>query len=188
MPSESKVNILNSPIFDALLDRPALKEEYKFKFAIGGLNHPNAVTVDARGNLYVTESFKNQVQVLQSDGKFIYSFPSAGEIFGLLDNPSGLAFDMYGNVVVVDRKNHRVQLYDPSGRFLRSFGAEGDQPGEFKTPCDAALDIDGNIIISDWGNRRVQVFSPSGEWIRTIGEVGYTSIGITTCINMCKPN
>jgi DNA-binding beta-propeller fold protein YncE len=131
---------------------------------------PTSIDRDSKGNLYVTDEHRHDVQVFDKDGNFIRKFGSFGSGPGQLNRPSGIAVDLDDNLIVVDHMNNRIQKFSPEGEPLAAWGTAGNGPGEFNLPWGVGVDGQGNVYVADWRNDRVQKFSPSGDYIATIGE------------------
>lgn len=138
----------------------------------GELTWPTAIARDSRGDLYVADEHRHDVQVFDKDGKFLRKWGSLGSGPGQLDRPSGLAVDPDNNVIVVDHMNNRIQRFSPDGKPLASWGSAGSGPGQFNLPWGVGVDGGGNVYVADWRNDRVQKFSPGGDYITTIGSPG----------------
>ena len=74
----------------------------------------NDVAVDLAGNVYVTESSKNQIQKFSSTGIFLTKWGYGGSGEGQFWNPSGVTVDLSGNVYVADGNNNRIQKFATS--------------------------------------------------------------------------
>ncbi|HEY1916306.1 MAG TPA: hypothetical protein VGH27_12100 [Streptosporangiaceae bacterium] len=94
------------------------------------LHHPAAVVMDAAGNLMITDSLNNRVQVIaETTGTFYGQAMTAGDIYTIagdgtagysgdggpatsaqLNTPYGVAIDATGNVVIADTFNNRVRV------------------------------------------------------------------------------
>ncbi|MDO6391769.1 putative Ig domain-containing protein, partial [Pontibacter sp. BT731] len=77
----------------------------------GQLSHPNGLTVDGQGNVYVADRFNHRVQKFDGQGAFLFQFGSEGSGEGQLSHPYGIAVDGQGNVYVADQFNHRVVVF-----------------------------------------------------------------------------
>src|SRR5206468_1707187 len=82
--------------------------------APGELFFPTGIDVDKAGNLYVTDSGNQRVQLFKPDGAFVEAFGGAGAGDGQLNNPADVALDPSGRVFVMDKDNSRVQRFSPS--------------------------------------------------------------------------
>ena len=129
-----------------------------------GLNHPNGLALDSKGNLYVSNTGGGTVLVFDPAGTrraAIARGPGVGDV-GL---PRGLAIDDRDRVYVVDSTSQRVQVYRAlkagatSLEYVDTFGTEGTIDGAFAFPNGIASDARGRIYAADWGNDRIQVWS-----------------------------
>jgi len=85
---------------------------------------PTAITVDAVGNIYVTDPVYHRVNVFDSTYNFTRTIgkPGAGE--GTLRSPTDTEI-MVGSggqteIFIADQGNYRVQVFDVNGNWLRS--------------------------------------------------------------------
>jgi len=132
------------------------------------LRFPNSgIAVDARGNVYVTQSEGRTVQKFDSSGKFLNMWGSSGSgdgQFGAssvwVESPLGVALDAEGNVFVADPCNKRIQEFDSSGHFITKWEFREFRDG----PRRIALDSSGNLYICLLGSEgyRVHKFDPAG--------------------------
>ena len=146
-------------------------DTYKFLRRIGtpGKKHlltdpgnfalPTNVAVDKEGDVYVTDTLNNRVEIFDADGKFIRAFGKPGDGPGHFARPKGIAIDSDGHIWVVDAVQQRVQVFDSEGRLLIYFGQPGNWPGQFSAPYDIAIDTKNNrVITSEQFPGRVQMF------------------------------
>src|SRR6266540_1521740 len=59
----------------------------------GQLTWPTSIARDSKGNLYVSDEHRHDVQVFDKDGTFLRKWGSLGSGPGELNRPSGLAVD-----------------------------------------------------------------------------------------------
>jgi DNA-binding beta-propeller fold protein YncE len=125
----------------------------------GDFSLPTHVAVDKEGNVYVTDTLNNRVEIFDADGKFISEFGKAGDGPGYFARPKGIAIDRDGHIWVTDEVQSRVQVFDRQGRLLIYFGQPGGFPGQFGALYGIAADNRNNrIITSEQYPGRVQVF------------------------------
>ena len=134
-------------------------------------DHPtNIVFNTANKKVYVTDSWNDRVQVLNSDLTFSSSFgKQRGSGKGQFDLPYGITCDSTGNVYVADCDNHRVQVFTAEGKFLKMFGRCGAGRGELSVPIGIAIDSNDMVYVSEWGNHRVSVFTSEGVSVTSFG-------------------
>ncbi len=100
----------------------------------GTFSLPTNVAVDKDGNVYVTDTLNNRVQIFDADGKFISMFGKNGDGPGYLARPKGIAVDGDGHIWVMDAVQQRVQVFNREGQLLIYFGEPGQWPGQFSAP------------------------------------------------------
>ena len=120
---------------------------------------PTNVAVDKEGNVYVTDTLNNRVEIFDADGSFISTFGKNGDGPGYFERPKGIAVDVDGHIWVVDSMESRVQVFNNEGRLLIYFGELGGYPGQFQEPYGIAIDNKTNrVITSEQYQGRVQMF------------------------------
>ena len=125
----------------------------------GNFALPDGVAVDKDGNVYVTDTLNDRVEIFDADGKFISEFGKSGDGPGTFARPKGIAIDRDGHIWVTDEVQSRVQVFDQRGRLLLYFGEPGWYPGQFQALYGIAFDSHHNrIITSEQFPGRVQVF------------------------------
>jgi DNA-binding beta-propeller fold protein YncE len=67
------------------------------------------IAADARGNLYVSDEYRDRVQELSAGGKLVATWGERGSLPGQFHEPAGVAVDARGNVYVADSGNSRIQ-------------------------------------------------------------------------------
>jgi DNA-binding beta-propeller fold protein YncE len=123
----------------------------------GTLSTPLDAAVDLDGNLYVTDTLNDRVQIFDADGEFINVFGKQGDAPGSFMRAKGIAVDPDGHVYVTDAEFNNVQVFDKEGHFLAAFGEKGDDPGQFTLITGIYVDKKNRILIADQWHGRVQV-------------------------------
>ncbi|HEX6829165.1 MAG TPA: 6-bladed beta-propeller, partial [Burkholderiales bacterium] len=91
----------------------------------GELNFPTHLCF-AQGELYVTDTMNNRVQVFSAEGEVISrKFGERGLYVGQMVRPKGVAVDEEGNVYVVESYYDHLLVFDRSGQFLLGIGGTG---------------------------------------------------------------
>jgi len=119
---------------------------------------PSNVAVDADGNVYVTDTMNNRVQIFDADGKFISMFGKAGDGPGDFARPKGIAIDSDSHIWVADAFTNRIQIFDRDGHLLAFFGTGGDLPGQFGVPCGVYVDKQNRAFVTEQLQGRLQMF------------------------------
>jgi tripartite motif-containing protein 71 len=127
----------------------------------GSFEHPQAIAVDAVGNVYVADTGNDRVVKLNPGGTVIAEWGARGGTDGRFRSPAGIGLDAAGNVYVLDRENNRVEVFTESGRFLARWGERGAGPGQLSQPSALAVGCDGDVYVADTNNNRVERFEPA---------------------------
>jgi DNA-binding beta-propeller fold protein YncE len=119
---------------------------------------PEGVAVDSEGNVYVTDTFNDRIEIFDADGQFISTFGKNGDGPANFERPKGIAIDCDGHIWVVDAAQNRVKVFDNQGRLLIYFGGAGYYPGQFMGPWGIAVGPSNQVVVSETYPGRVQVF------------------------------
>ena len=119
---------------------------------------PTYVTLDARGNIYVTDTLNGRVQQFDPEGTYLQSFGQRGNAWGMFDKPKGVAVDSFGNLYVTDSGWSNVQIFNQKGEVLLFFGGRGPIPGMLKNPTDISIDAMNRIYVADFIHHRINVY------------------------------
>jgi DNA-binding beta-propeller fold protein YncE len=151
------VDVFDADSFKLLrqIGKPSTRHE---QTDLGTFSLPEAVAVDKDGNVYVTDTFNDRVEIFDADGEFISTFGRNGDGPADLERPKGIAVDGDGHIWVVDAAQERVKVFNQQGRLLIYFGGQGYYPGQFMGPWGIAIDQSNRVIVSETFPGRVQVF------------------------------
>lgn len=137
----------------------------------GGFATQNPVGVAADSKfVYVTDSKKNTVAVLDFDGRILRQITDPK----VVDWPVGVAVDEKADLLfVVNGHGHNLLVFHrQAGKLLRTIGKRGSEPGQFNFPTYLALLPNERIAVMDSGNFRCQILSYQGKVLRTFGQLG----------------
>lgn len=161
---------------------PILKYDYEGNllatFGSGLFVFPHGATVDAAGNLWVTDARGNE-----TIGHQVFKFSAEGEILMILgekgvsgsgpnhfNQPNDVVVDpVDGDIFVAESHrsglNNRIVHFSADGTFIKAWGSKGAGPGQLSEPHTIALDSRGRLFVGDRENNRIQIFSQNGEFI-----------------------
>jgi uncharacterized protein (TIGR03437 family) len=143
------------------------------------LNGPQAVAVDAAGNLYIADTGNYRIRKVTAGGTIstlagngIPGFTGDGgaAVLAQIGAPAGVAVDALGNVFFSDG-SVRVRKVNPVGFIFTeagngTLGYSGDggsaAVAQFNGPTALAVDAAGNVYVADTNNNAVRVLQPSG--------------------------
>jgi DNA-binding beta-propeller fold protein YncE len=104
---------------------------------------PANITVDEKGNIYVSENGGYRVQKLTADGTPLQTYGQGlGDRPGEFGRPRGVAVDREERVYIVDAMNNVVQIFNKENRLLLFFGTAGTSPGDTLIPAQVIIDYD----------------------------------------------
>jgi len=141
----------------------------------GQFSHPEGISVDSSGNIYVADPGNNRIQKFDSNGVYISQFGSYGSGDGQLNNPKDIAIDSSGNIYVADNNNHRIQKFDSNGKYITQWGSWVIGDGKDFKPDGIAVDSSNNVYVSDNGyqvNFRIVKFNSNGYCLAQWGSWG----------------
>jgi sugar lactone lactonase YvrE len=160
------------------------------------LSQPYGVTVDAAGNIYISDQNNQRVRkvsggvitTVAGTGAQGYSGDGGAGTSASLNNPDGLAVDASGNLYIADASNNRVRKVNTSGIISTVAGSGGccysgdggaATSANLDGPNGVAVDAAGDLFIADTSNSRIREVSASGI-ISTIagdGAYGFSGYG-----------
>jgi len=165
---------------DGRHEAPILKYDYDgnllTSFGADLFVFPHGATVDAQGNLWVTDARGNgqighQVFKFSPDGEILLTLGERG-IGGsgpaLLHQPNDVVIDpVDGDIFVADSHrgglNNRIVHFSATGEFIAEWGSEGSDAGQLSEPHSIAMDSRGRLFVGDRENNRIQIFTQDGE-------------------------
>jgi len=143
----------------------SIKGEGYFKRATG-------IAVDSPAQrIYVTDTLRNQVWVLDMQGTVLQKIGAPGSSEGQFNFPTELRLDG-PDLIVVDAMNFRVQVLDHSGKFEYAVGQVGDSSGNMFRPKGIGRDSEGHLYVVEGLSGLVQVFDRQGRLLYYFGQKG----------------
>jgi subtilase family serine protease len=163
------------------------------------LNDPQAVAVDASGNLFIADTYNLRIRrvgtngiitTVAGDGGNGYSGDGGAATNTSLSYPEGVAVDGSGNIFIADTDNLRIRKVGANGIITTvagdgGYGYFGDGGAATNAglgyPEAVAVDTSGNIFIADTDDLRIRKVGTNGI-ITTVagdGSSGYSGDGGT---------
>jgi sugar lactone lactonase YvrE len=169
------------------------------KATFSQLDHPDAVAVNAKGDVYIADTYNNRVlevtpsgliTVVAGTGRPGYSGDGHPGIFASLDQPTGVAVDARGNLYIADAANNVIRRVDAKTGIITTVAGDyaADQPNDglggfsgdggpatsaqLNDPQGVAVDGAGDLFIADTFNSAIREVTPAGVISTVVGVVG----------------
>jgi len=135
------------------------------------LSHPQGISVDSRGDVFVADTGNNRLLKFDARGKFINAIGGFGWNREEFDQPLALSVKSLLDVFVADYNNERIERYDKDLNFISSFQSSEDlEPTlQFAFPVGVDISKHGELFICDSENDRVLKLNSFGEPILSFG-------------------
>jgi len=124
----------------------------------GNFAGPTGVALDKDGNLYVTDTMNNRVEIFDGEGKFVSQFGEHCDSYGCFAHPKGIALDSDGHIWVADPMLDLLQIFNKQGKLLAFVGGHGRLPGQFSSLVDVYIDKQNRVFTAEQYPGRVQMF------------------------------
>jgi DNA-binding beta-propeller fold protein YncE len=132
-----------------------------------GLGKPYGVLFDGKDRLYIADTTKKGIMILDFGSGKAEFIESLGA-YGRLGEPVNMVLDDLGNLYVSDTHLSRVVVFDAAGKFTHFIGQN-----QLTSPVGLALSPDGStIFVADAARHEVKVFTTAGDSLRSFGRRG----------------
>lgn len=151
-----------------IIDLENRKFEYFRPKEEAQLLDPINLCFDTNGNMYVADSRRGQVVIIDKNGASAGAIGKKSE----LKPTSVLVKDE--RVFVCDLKSQTIKIFGLKDRgFISSIPKEGSkEEAKLYSPTNTAMDEEGNLYVTDTGAFRIQKYDPDGEFLMSIGSHG----------------
>ena len=137
-------------------------------------NGPMGIAVDARGNIYVADTYNDRIRMITTAGQVSTiagggtpGYADGDRTSALFDTPSGIAVMTDDSIIVADTGNDRLRKITPEGNVTTLPVNE-----ELSNPVGLALSHDNFIYVTELDRSRVIQIAPDGS-VREIAGVGF---------------
>jgi DNA-binding beta-propeller fold protein YncE len=113
----------------------------------------HGIDADRNGRVYVADRGNQRIQVFDSKGTHLDTWPGLRFPNHVIATPSD-------GVFVSDGTNARLLKYDVNGKLQSFWGTYGTYPGAFWELHQFSVDTDGDLYAADSFGGRVQKFTP----------------------------
>lgn len=131
---------------------------------------PRDAAIDRSGNVWVTDTGNDRIQVFTLDGQFVRTIGSSGSGPGQFDEPVGIDIGPDGAIYVADMYNSRVQVLNPDGTYRAQFTVEGW----------GGIEVNDKPYLRVLSDGRVAASVPSLNLVRILGTDGALSATISS--------
>ncbi|MDW3193847.1 MAG: cadherin domain-containing protein [Cytophagales bacterium] len=146
-------------------------------------NRPTGITIDADGNLYVTDHNNHTIRKITSDGvvsTLAGSAENSGDVDGTgsvarFSSPRAITIGSDNSLYVADKSNHKIRRVTLDGEVTTwaGSGTEGSKDGSatearLSSPANVYALNNDELLVADKRNGRLRKISASGD-VSTIG-------------------
>lgn len=123
----------------------------------GQLRLPQAVSVDANGNIYVADTGNHRIQKFDSQGRFLTMIGGFGWTHEQFQRPVDICADNNLDVFIADYENRRIARCDKELHWITTFSARETENEKLRLgfPVAVGISIHSDLFIVDAENRRI---------------------------------
>ncbi len=160
----------NSIVLFLLCTSFSLAQNFSYVNSFGKFSRASSFYISANGLIYVTDSGKDELYLIDTLGNVLKSFGGYGWSDNSLDDPRDVFADPL-TVYVADKNNHRIKRFDKNLNYISSlFTRDSDNSGEnFGYPLSCATSNQGDLYVLDSENKRVIKFDIYGNYKQNFG-------------------
>ena len=129
---------------------------------------PRDAAVDAAGQVWLTDTGNDRLQVFTLDGQFVRTVGSVGSGPGQFDEPVGIDIGPDGAIYVADMYNRRVQVLNGDGSYRSEFAVDGWGGTEVNDKPYLRVLSDGRVAAGVPSANLVRIYGADGSLSATI--------------------
>lgn len=131
---------------------------------------PVAVAVGSKDMLYISDTFKQRILLVDSTNTLVRTIAMEGSGPGQILYANGIALDEKDNLLVLsDQNNARIQAFDLDGAFLWQQGLAGtNKDSKLVIPKGVAIAKE-IIYVADTGAHLIAAYDLKGKFLYTFG-------------------
>jgi DNA-binding beta-propeller fold protein YncE len=147
-------------------------QKFEYQTSIGFFLNASSFYITANGLIYVTDSDKDEIVMLDTLGNEIKSFGGYGWSDNSFDDPADIFADPL-SIYVADKNNHAIKRFDKNLNFISSLYKRESENSEeqFGYPKSCATSNQGDLYFIDSENNRLMKFDIFGNFISSFGGI-----------------
>ena len=157
-------------ILYSIISITAFAQTFELTQSIGKFNKASSFYITANGLIYVSDSGRDEIVLLDTLGNTLNTFGGYGWDQNTFDDPADVFADPL-NIYVADKNNHSIKRFDRNLNFISLlYTRESDYSQEqFAYPLSCATSNQGDLFFIDSDNKRIMKFDIFGNFILNFG-------------------
>lgn len=158
--------------FSIIIISISFAQSFEYQSSIGDFDDASSFFITANGNVYVTDSDKNEIILLDTLGNEIKTIGGYGWDENSFDDPTDVFADPL-TVYVSDLNNHSIKRFDKNLNYISSLYKKESAYSEeqFGYPLSCATSNLGDLYFLDSENKRIMKFDVFGNFITSFGGI-----------------
>jgi len=154
----------------AFIQSFVIAQSFEFSQSIGKFDRASSFYITANGLIYVSDSGKDEIIMLDTLGTGLKTFGGYGWDENSFDDPSDVFADPL-TIYIADKNNNSIKRFDKNLNYLSSLNAgDNDNPEEqFRYPISCATSNQGDLYFIESENKRIMKFDIFGNFIMNFG-------------------